>query len=205
MIVAGYDEEGKWGLLKKMYRRFNVDSGFKSTGGDDYDMMRQVLKRRYSRIKKEQGEFPDLILIDGGLGQLSAANEVFEELGLKDEVNYACIAKGEDRNAGREDFYLPDQEPFKLDVNDPALYFLQNLRDEAHRFAITGYRKKHKKSSLSSKLDEIPDIGPSRKKALLNYFGSLRGVENASPLELKKVEGISGKMAENIYNWFRKS
>jgi excinuclease ABC subunit C len=206
MIVAGYDEEGRWGMLKKMYRRFNVDAGDKETGGDDFSMMRQVLKRRYGRIQKEESSganFPELILIDGGSGQLSAATEIFNELGITDRVNYICIAKGEDRNSGREDFYIPGQKPFKLPVNDPVLYFLQNLRDEAHRFAITGYRKKHKKSNLTSKLDEIPDIGPTRKKALLSYFGSVRDIELASKKDLKKVTGISSKMAENIYDWLR--
>lgn len=205
MIVAGYDSDGKWGLQKKMYRKFNVDSGEKKTGGDDFYMMRQVLERRYGRIKKEESEditFPDLILIDGGAGQLSVAREVFEELGLHTRLNYVAIAKGRDRNSGREDFYLPDQTPFKLPHNDAALYFLQNLRDEAHRFAITGHRKKRTKSLIASVLDEIPDIGTARKKALLHHFGSAKAVKEASLQDLLKVDGISKSLAEKIYNWF---
>lgn len=206
MIVAGYDEDGKWGLQKKLYRKFNVDSGEKKTGGDDFFMMRQVLKRRYGRIQKEaeQGAtFPDLILIDGGLGQLNVATEVFEELGIAGKLNYVGIAKGVDRNSGREDFYLPSQTPFKLEPNDPALYLLQNLRDEAHRFAITGHRAKRAKSLIKSQLDEIPDIGSVRKKALLNHFGSVKAIKEATLDELTKAEGISKKTAEKVFNWFQ--
>jgi excinuclease ABC subunit C len=204
MIVAGYDEEGKWGLQKKLYRKFNVDAGEKKTGGDDFFMMEQVLRRRYERIKKEQNDgatFPDLILIDGGAGQLSVATKVFKEIGLEKSLNYVAIAKGPDRNAGREDFYLPDQTPFKLEANDPALYFLQNLRDEAHRFAITGHRSKRDKKLISSPLDEIPDVGPARKKALLNYFGSAKAVKESDLKTLEKVDGISKELAKKIYNW----
>ena|GEM_PF-758768 len=206
MIVAGYDEEGKWGLQKKLYRKFNVDAGEKKTGGDDFYMMEQVLRRRYGRIQKEEVDgatFPDLILIDGGLGQLNISTKVFEELGLAEELNYVGIAKGVDRNAGREDFYLPNQTPFKLEPNDPALYFLQNLRDESHRFAISGHRAKRSKSLIKSQLDEIPDVGAVRKKALLNHFGSVKGIKEANMEQLMKADGISQKTAERIYNWFR--
>ncbi len=206
MIVAGYDEEGKWGLQKKLYRKFNVDAGEKKTGGDDFYMMEQVLRRRYGRIQKEEKDgasFPGLILIDGGLGQLNVATKVFEELGLANKLNYVGIAKGVDRNAGREDFYLPNQTPFKLEHNDPALYFLQNLRDESHRFAISGHRAKRSKSLIKSQLDEVPDIGSTRKKALLNYFGSVKAIKEAELEQLIKVDGISRKIAERVYNWFQ--
>ena len=203
MIVAGFDEENKWVFLKKYYRKFNVDAGGKKTGGDDFYMMHQVLTRRYKRMMEENEKFPELILIDGGKGQQSVAFEVFRELGILDKVNFVCIAKGEDRNSGREDFYLQDERVFKLPVNDSALFFLQNLRDEAHRFAITGHRAKRKKSLTTSVLDEIPDIGKVRKKALLNYFGSARNVEDATIEDLCRVEGISKTLAEQIYNFSR--
>lgn len=203
MIVAGFDEENKWGLLKKYYRKFNVDAGTKKTGGDDFDMMRQVMRRRYGRIKNEGANFPELILLDGGAGQLSVALEVFKELGIENEFNVIAIAKGPDRNAGNEDFYQPGKAPFKLPKNSPLLYFLQNLRDEVHRFAITGHRSKKIKSLIKSKLDEIPDIGPTRKKALLSHFGSVALIESASLEELMKVEGINRKTAEKIYNFFK--
>ena len=202
MVVAGYDEENKWGFLKKYYRRFNVESGSKNTGGDDFEMMRQVMKRRYGRIKDEGTKFPELVLLDGGAGQLSVALEVFKELGVENEFDVIAIAKGPDRNAGKEDFYQPNKAPFKLEKNDPILYFLQNLRDEVHRFAITGHRSKRSKSLISSRLDEITDIGPTRKKALLNHFGSVNLIEAATVEELMKVEGINQKTAEKIYSFF---
>jgi excinuclease ABC subunit C len=206
MVVAGFDEEGKWGFLKKHYRKFNVAAAKTSnrplTGGDDYFMMEQVLRRRYSRLKDEGGDYPDLILIDGGKGQLSSAEKVFAELGLLDTLKFVCIAKGEDRNAGREDFYLPNQSPFKFPEKDELLYFLQKLRDEAHRFAIEGHRKKREKSALKTALDEIPNIGTGRKRALLNHFGSARAVSEASIPELRKVEGISEQLAKKIHDWF---
>ena len=151
----------------------------------------------------EQEKFPELILIDGGKGQQSIAFEVFKELGILDKVNFVCIAKGEDRNSGREDFYMQDGRVFKLPINDSALFFLQNLRDEAHRFAITGHRAKRKKALTVSVLDEIPDIGKVRKKALLNHFGSARNVEDATIEDLCRVEGISKTLAEQIYNFSR--
>jgi excinuclease ABC subunit C len=165
-------------------------------------MMRQVMRRRYGRIKNEGTAFPELVLLDGGLGQLSVAMEVFKELGVENEFDVIAIAKGPDRNAGNEDFYQPGKQPFKLEKNDPVLYFLQNLRDEVHRFAITGHRSKRSKNLIRSKLDEIPDIGPTRKKALLNHFGAVSLIENASLEELCKVEGINRATAEKIYNFF---
>lgn len=203
MIVAGYDEENKWGFLKSQYRKFNVDAGDKKTGGDDFYMMRQVLTRRYGRIQKEDGNFPDLILIDGGKGQLSIAIKVFKELGLYDKLNFVCIAKGPDRNVGREDFYMPNGRIFKLPENDSALYFLQNLRDEVHRFAITGHRAKRSKALVKSPLDEIPDIGAVRKKSLLAHFGSAKAVKEASLEQLLQVKGISKNLSDQIYNYFR--
>jgi excinuclease ABC subunit C len=217
MIVAGFDEEGKWGFQKKLYRKFNVASaegnkGAGITGGDDFYMMRQVLERRYGRLKAEANEagesatsnFPDLILIDGGLGQLNIATEVFKELGLYGKVDYVGIAKGVDRNSGREDFYLPERngiktEPFKLEPNDPALYFLQNLRDEAHRFAITSHRDKRSKAQFTSILDDLDGIGASRKRALLNHFGSAKAVKEAQLHEIENVSGISKKLAKQIW------
>lgn len=203
MVVAGYDEENKWGFLKKLYRRFNVESGEKKTGGDDFEMMRQVMRRRYGRIKNEGTTFPDLVLLDGGAGQLSVAIEIFKELGVENEFDVIAIAKGEDRNAGNEDFYMPGRAPFKLQKKDPVLYFMQNLRDEVHRFAITGHRSKRSRTLIRSRLDEIPDIGPTRKKALLNHFGAVSLIENATLEELRKVPGISHSTAEKIYNFFR--
>lgn len=203
MIVAGFDEENKWGLLKKHYRRFNVDAGEKKTGGDDFDMMRQVMRRRYGRIKNEGTKFPELVILDGGAGQLSSAMQIFKELEIENEFDVIAIAKGPDRNAGNEDFYQVGNAPFELQKNDPILYFIQNLRDEVHRFAITGHRAKKVKSLIRSKLDEIPEIGPKRKKALLNHFGSATLVENASLEELIKVEGINQLTAEKVYNYFR--
>jgi excinuclease ABC subunit C len=203
MIVAGFDEENKWGLLKKHYRRFNVDAGEKKTGGDDFDMMRQVMRRRYGRIKNEGTKFPELVILDGGAGQLSSAMQIFKELEIENEFDVIAIAKGPDRNASNEDFYQVGSTPFKLQKNDSILYFIQNLRDEVHRFAITGHRAKKVKSLIRSKLDEIPEIGPKRKKALLNHFGSATLVENASLEELIKVEGINQLTAEKVYNYFR--
>ncbi len=203
MIVAGYDEENKWGFLKKLYRKFNVDPGEKKTGGDDFEMMRQVMRRRYGRLKDEGTKFPDVVLIDGGAGQLSVAMEIFKELGVENEFDVIAIAKGPDRNAGNEDFYMPGRTAFNLPPNNPVLYFLQNMRDEVHRFAITGHRSKRLKNLMKSQLDEVPDIGPTRKKALLNHFGSIHQIKDASIEQLMKVEGINRKTAEKIHDYFR--
>jgi excinuclease ABC subunit C len=174
--------------------------------GDDYAMMRQVLTRRFSRAIREDperqgGTWPDLVLIDGGLGQLSAALDVFRELGL-DDVPVAAIAKGPDRNAGRERFFLPGREPFLLDPKNPVLYFLQRLRDEAHRFVIGAHRAKRSAQIGKSELDQIAGIGAKRKKALLLHFGSARAVARAGLSDLCAVEGISETVAKKVYDHF---
>ncbi|MBU2090843.1 MAG: excinuclease ABC subunit UvrC [Alphaproteobacteria bacterium] len=199
MIVAGPD-----GLMKNAYRKFNIRAT--EVAGDDYGMMREVLTRRFARALKEDpdresGTWPDLVLIDGGLGQLGIAVEVMAELGI-DDVPLVSIAKGLDRNAGRERFFIPGQEPFSLEPRDPVLYFLQRLRDEAHRFAIETHRAKRAKAMGQSSLDSIPGIGARRKKALLMHFGSARSVERAGLADLETVEGISKTVAKKIYDHF---
>jgi excinuclease ABC subunit C len=174
--------------------------------GDDYAMMRQVLTRRFSRAiredpERQSGIWPDLVLIDGGLGQLSAALDVFRELGL-DDVPVAAIAKGPDRNAGRERFFLPGREPFLLDPKSPVLYFLQRLRDEAHRFVIGAHRAKRSALIGKSELDQIAGIGAKRKKALLLHFGSARAVARAGLSDLCAVEGINETVARKVYDHF---
>ena len=200
MIVAGPE-----GMRKAAYRKFNIRSQ-DLTPGDDYGMMREVLSRRFSRAQKEdpdhdRGLWPDLVLVDGGAGQLSSAQEVFADLGVEG-VTLVAIAKGPDRNAGRERFFLPGREPFSLPPNDPVLYFLQRLRDEAHRFAIGTHRARRSKAIGQSLLDEVPGIGASRKKALLHHFGSAREVANAGLTDLETVNGISRAMAKKIYDHF---
>ena len=198
MIVA--DSEG---LRKKAYRKFNIRQ---AQASDDYGMMREVLTRRFKRALQEDGtsgeDWPDLLLIDGGAGQLSASKEVLEELGVLDRLTVVAIAKGEDRNAGRERFFMVGRTPFQLPVDDPVLHYLQRLRDEAHRFAITTHRARRQKQMSSSPLDGIPGIGAKRKKALLLYFGSARGVADAGVEDLQKVEGISHSVAQKIYDYF---
>jgi excinuclease ABC subunit C len=176
------------------------------TPGDDYGMMREVLTRRLARALKEdperaRGAWPDLILVDGGAGQLAVAMEVLGELGITD-VAVAAIAKGPDRNAGRERFFMPGKPPFSLDPRDPILYFLQRLRDEAHRFAIGTHRARRAKSIGHSLLDDIAGIGAHRKKALLHHFGSARTVARAGLAELERVDGISKRVAKKIYEHF---
>ncbi|MGH7109305.1 MAG: helix-hairpin-helix domain-containing protein, partial [Stellaceae bacterium] len=178
-------------------------SGF---GGDDYAMMREVLLRRFVRAQKddpdrERGTWPDLVLIDGGQGQLNIALSVLAERGITD-VALAGIAKGPDRNAGRERFFLPGRAPFSLEPKDPVLYFLQRLRDEAHRFAIGTHRARRMKALGVSRLDEIAGIGARRKQALLHHFGSARAVARAGPGELARVPGISEGIAKKIYDHF---
>ena len=209
MIVAGPE-----GFMKKAYRKFTIRgaatesaSGSDFQPGDDYAMMRQILTRRFSRALKEDperagGQWPDLVLVDGGAGQMAVAAEVFEELGI-DDVAVAAIAKGRDRNAGRERIFLPGSQPFTLSPRDRVLYFLQRLRDEAHRFAIGAHRSKRAKSLARSSLDDIPGIGGKRKKALLHHFGSADAVAQASRADLESVDGISGAMANKINEWFR--
>jgi excinuclease ABC subunit C len=177
--------------------------------GDDYGMMRQVLMRRFGRALKEdpdrsRGAWPDLVLIDGGQGQLQAALDVFAELGITD-LAVAAIAKGPDRNAGRERFFMPDRPPFSLDHKDPVLYYLQRLRDESHRFVIGTHRAKRSKQIVQSLLDEVPGIGAKRKKALLLHFGSAREVARAGLVDLAAVEGISETVARKIYDHFHSS
>ncbi len=214
MIVAGPE-----GLQKNAYRKFNIKNE-NLTPGDDYGMMREVLHRRFSRLLKAQaaaesgdddesggedarvaGEWPDLVLIDGGAGQLSAAREVFADLGVAG-VALAAIAKGPDRNAGLERIFLPDKPEISLAPRSPVLYFLQRLRDEAHRFAIGTHRARRAKRMDRSALDSIPGVGPGRKRALLNHFGSARAVETAGLSDLEVVDGISRAVAQRIYDFF---
>ncbi|MGK9235534.1 excinuclease ABC subunit UvrC [Inquilinus limosus] len=199
MIVAGPD-----GFIKSAYRKFNIKGAV--TPGDDYAMMREVLTRRFARALKEdpdreQEGWPDLVLIDGGQGQLNVACEVFAELGLTD-IGLVSIAKGPDRDAGRERFFMPHRPPFGLEPKDPVLYFLQRLRDEAHRFVIGGQRTRRAGDIARSPIDEIPGIGPRRKKALLLHFGSAREVSRASLQDLEAVDGISKAVAGMIYRHF---
>jgi len=202
MIVAGPE-----GFIKAQYRKFNM-KGEDLTPGDDYAMMREMLTRRFSRLVKErdkdQGEgwaAPDLVLIDGGPGQLSAAHEVLDELGLSD-IRVAAVAKGPDRNAGRERIYLKGKQPLHLEPRDPVLYCIQTLRDEAHRFAIGAHRARRKQGLTASPLDEVPGIGPARKRALLKHFGSAKAVSRAGIADLEGVGGISAHMAKTIYDYF---
>jgi len=200
MIVAGPE-----GMLKKAYRKFTIKN-LDVIPGDDYAMMTEVLTRRFSRALKEDperalGQWPDLVLIDGGAGQLSVTLKVLDKLGVED-VAVAAISKGPDRNAGRERIFLPGRDPISLPARDPVLYFLQRLRDEAHRFAIGFHRQKRSKALSKSSLDGVPGIGPKRKKALLHHFGSAAAVEGCGLTDLEAVEGVSGAMAKKIYDWF---
>ena len=195
MIVSGID-----GFIKNQYRKFDIKNP-DTVGGDDYAMLREVLTRRFKRLQDEQQNKPDLVLIDGGAGQLGVATQVFEELGI-DNIVYVGIAKGIDRNAGREHFFIRGREPFQLPENDAILHYLQRLRDEAHRFAIGAHRNKRSKSMQVSELDAIAGIGAARKKALLNHFGSARSVAAASIEEIGQVTGISKDKAKIIYNHF---
>ncbi len=197
MIVAGPD-----GFLKNEYRQFNIKNK-ETVPGDDYGMLREVLTRRFMRLAEEGNadKVPDLVLIDGGQGQLSVTTQVMQELGIN-TICYAGIAKGPDRNAGREWFFIPDKEPFQLPEGDKLLHALQRMRDEAHRFAIGAHRQKRSKSMQTSALDEIQFIGPGRKKALLLHFGSARAVAAASIEDIEKVAGISKSTAKVIYEHF---
>jgi len=201
MIVAGPD-----GFEKGEYRKFNIRDK-ELTPGDDYGMMREVLTRRFARLVREsenadaEAKRPDLALIDGGPGQLSVACQVFADLGVED-VTLVGISKGPDRDAGREHFYMAGREPFRLDPKSPVLYYLQRLRDEAHRFAIGSHRKKRSKAIGANPLDEIAGIGAARKRALLQHFGSARAVSAASETDLANVGGLSKAMAKKIYDFF---
>ncbi len=202
MIVAGPE-----GFRKAAYRKFNIKTAAKS---DDFGMMREVIERRFSRAISEevdrQGEdWPDLILIDGGQGQLSAVQEILKELNIEEDVCVASIAKGPDRNAGREKFFVPGKEMFQLPINDPVLHYLQRLRDEAHRFAIGAHRTRRIGQVGVSVIDEIPGIGANRKRALLNHFGSPKAVQEAGLSDLERVEGISRSVAQKIYSFFHQT
>ena len=210
MIVAGPD-----GFIKNQYRKFNIRSeGL--TPGDDYAMMREVLQRRFRRLLTSTAEgdaaksrpdddsfpqWPDLVIIDGGRGQLNAVRETFDGMGLT-QVSLLAVAKGPDRDAGRETLFMPGREPLKLEPRDPVLYFIQRLRDEAHRFVIGSHRKLRKKDIREAGLQEIPGIGPSRKRALLHHFGTLKEIERASIADLGKVPGVSAESARKIFEFF---
>jgi excinuclease ABC subunit C len=217
MIVAGPE-----GFQKTSYRKFNIRSE-EITPGDDFGMMREVLQRRFSRLVKESPRtapdgapdretapedksndappWPDLVIIDGGPGQLSAVQEILTGLGIAD-VPLAAVAKGKDRDAGREVIHIPGRQPFRLEPRDPVLYFIQRLRDEAHRFAIGTHRAKRSKEFVRSPLDEIAGVGPSRKRALLHHFGTAKGVAQAGLSDLEKVPGINRATAKLVYDFF---
>lgn len=218
MIVAGPE-----GFVKNQYRKFNIRSEDISPG-DDLGMMREVMQRRFSRLLKEQGKpvavaaettdeeaneisdefpaWPDLLLIDGGKGQQNAVMEVLRTLDIADDVKTIGVAKGVDRDAGRERFFVPGQQAFSLPVRDPVLYFIQRLRDEAHRFAIGSHRARRKKDMIRNPLDEIDGIGPIRKRALLHHFGTAKAVSRAAMEDLMAVDGISESSARLIYDHF---
>jgi excinuclease ABC subunit C len=200
MIVAGPE-----GFRKGAYRKFNIKRA-ETAPGDDFAMMREVFERRFARAQDEDpdragGQWPDLVLIDGGRGQLNAVIAVLAELGIED-VPLVGISKGPDRNAGREIMHLPDGRELTLPLNDPLLFYLQLLRDEAHRFAIGAHRQKRAKAITVSALDEVPGIGPARKKALLMHFGTARAVRNASLEDLQRAPGVSSTMARHVYDFF---
>jgi excinuclease ABC subunit C len=216
MVVAGPD-----GFRKNQYRKFNIRSS-DLTPGDDYGMMREVLERRFKRLLEENPRtvannvrdlitggaedqpWPDLLLIDGGQGQLNAAQETLSALGI-DDVPVVAIAKGPDRDAGRETFFMTGRAPFKLPPRDPLLYFIERLRDEAHRFAVGSHRTRRKKDIREAGLQEIPGIGPTRKRALLRHFGTVKAIERASLPDLAQVPGISAETARKIYEFFHES
>ncbi len=209
--VGAFIVAGPEGFEKNQYRKFNIKSA-DLTPGDDYAMMREVLTRRFARLIKEEEEpvadprwqRPDLVLIDGGPGQLSVAVQVFADLGVEN-VALVGISKGPDRDAGREHFYLPGKEPFRLELKSPILYYLQRLRDEAHRFAIGSHRKKRSAAIGANPLDEVAGVGANRKRALLQHFGSARAVAAASLADLQGVTGVSATLAKKIYDFFHSS
>lgn len=224
MVVAGPE-----GFVKNQYRKFNIRST-EITPGDDFGMMREVMERRFSRLLKEHGDvvvadaaageagddieddisgsfpaWPDVILIDGGQGQMTAVRKILSDLGIEDRVVAIGIAKGQDRDAGRERFFVRGSDSFSLPVRDPVLYFVQRLRDEVHRFAIGSHRARRKKEMVKSPLDEISGIGPGRKRALLMHFGTAKAVSRAAIEDLRKVDGISEQVAKLVYNHFHES
>ena len=200
MIVAGPE-----GFKKGSYRKFNIKSGI--TPGDDFGMMREVLERRFARLEKDDpdrssGEWPDLLLIDGGKGQLSAVCEILEQAGVHD-IPVVAVAKGPHHGRdGREVFHFPGGREITLPPNAPLLFYLQRLRDEAHRFAIGTHRAKRAKSLTTSTLDEVPGIGPNRKRALLMHFGTARAVKGAALEDLERAPGISKAMARQLHDYF---
>jgi len=213
MVVAGPN-----GFMKQHYRTFNMKSEDLKPG-DDYGMMREMLKRRFARLVKEEPKnpdpdaqkgdddnfpvWPDLVLIDGGKGQLEAARQALAEVGVaEDDVALIGIAKGRDRDAGRETFFKPGQPPFKMPPRDPALYFVQRLRDEAHRFAIGTHRAKRKRELVKNPLDEIPGIGPTRKRALLHHFGTVKAIQRAALEDLMKAPGVNAATARAVFDFF---
>ncbi len=217
MVVAGPE-----GFRKNLYRKFNIRSS-ELVPGDDYGMMREVLQRRFKRLLEENPRstvkdvlaslmpagdddqpWPDLVLIDGGKGQLNAAQETLAALGVTD-IPIVAIAKGRDRDAGRETFFIAGREPFKLPPRDPVLYFIERLRDEAHRFAVGSHRVRRKKDIREAGLQEIPGIGPTRKRALLRHFGTVKAIERASLPDLAQVPGINAETARKIYEFFHES
>ena len=216
MVVAGPE-----GFVKGQYRKFNIKST-DITPGDDFGMMREVMTRRFSRLLKEEGKpdrsvapedsadaafpaWPDVILIDGGQGQMSAVRKILDELDITDSVIAIGVAKGVDRDAGRERFFVQGKPDFTLPPRDPVLYFIQRMRDEAHRFAIGSHRARRKKEMVKNPLDEISGIGPTRKRALLQHFGTAKAVSRAAVSDLMAVEGISEAVARLIYNHFHES
>ena len=200
MIVAGPD-----GFMKNQYRKFNI-RGDDLTPGDDFGMMKEVLTRRFKRLLKddpdrEQGHWPDLLLIDGGAGQVSAVAQIMRDMGVTD-IPMVGVAKGVDRDHGKEEFHRTGQRPKALRHNDPVLYFIQRLRDEAHRFAIGTHRAKRAKAVGATPLDEVPGVGAARKRALLTHFGSAKAVSRANLADLKAVDGVSEGLAQKIYDFF---
>jgi excinuclease ABC subunit C len=200
MIVAGTE-----GFIKSQYRKFNI-KGTEITPGDDFGMMKEVLTRRFTRLLKEDPDrqteaWPDLLLIDGGAGQVSAVASIMEEMGV-DDIAMIGVAKGIDRDAGKEEFHRPGARPFALPHNAPVLYFVQRLRDEAHRWAIGAHRAKRAKAVGATPLDEVPGVGAARKRALLQHFGSAKAVARAGLEDLKAVDGISEAMAQTVYDFF---
>ncbi len=202
MIVAGPE-----GFAKNQYRKFNIRSE-ELAPGDDYGMMREVLQRRFSRLMEEaprlsgsDSPWPDLVILDGGLGQLNAALEILVELGIHD-LPILAVAKGPDRDAGRETFHLPGGAAFRLPPRDPVLYFVERLRDEAHRFAIGSHRARRKRDLATTGLQEIPGVGPARKRALLRHFGTLSAIERASLADLEAVPGVNAATAKAVYDYF---
>jgi excinuclease ABC subunit C len=200
MIVAGPE-----GFMKNSYRKFNI-RGDDLTPGDDFGMMKEVLHRRFKRLlsedpNRDKGLWPDLLLIDGGAGQVSAVAQIMREHGVED-IPMVGVAKGVDRDAGKEEFHRVGVRPFALRHNDPVLYFLQRLRDEAHRFAIGTHRAKRAKSNMANPLDDIPGVGSARKRALLAHFGSAKAVGRANLADLRAVEGVSEGLAQKVYDFF---